>query len=154
MLHMYILSARLRCFPANQAHVWQQHLLDHFFYAAEDKMTVAHGMHARGTRNKYLKDLFVQWRGLLAAYDEGVYQGDTVLAAAVWRNLFKADDDVDARNLAQVVSYMRHALRDFDDLEDERLWTGELNWPDLKQERMIVGEKSVQLEVPLSQESH
>ncbi|CAL3970962.1 unnamed protein product [Diplocarpon coronariae] len=121
MLHMYLLSVRLRCFPAPSAQPWQQHLLDHFFYDAENRMTVSHNMHARGTRNKYLKDLFVQWRGLLAAYDEGLVRGDAVLAAAIWRNIYKASDDVDIRTLAQIVSYMRRALKALDSLPDKEI---------------------------------
>ncbi|PBP25489.1 hypothetical protein BUE80_DR003624 [Diplocarpon rosae] len=121
MLHMYLLSVRLRCFPAASAQPWQQHLLDHFFYDAENRMTISHNMHARGTRNKYLKDLFVQWRGLLAAYDEGLVKGDAVLAAAIWRNIYKAIDDVDIRTLAQIVSYMRRALKGLDSLPDSEI---------------------------------
>ncbi|PBP20377.1 hypothetical protein BUE80_DR008377 [Diplocarpon rosae] len=121
MLHMYLLSVRLRCFPAASAQPWQQHLLDHFFYDAENRMTISHNMHARGTRNKYLKDLFVQWRGLLAAYDEGLVKGDAVLAAAIWRNIYKASDDVDIRTLAQIVSYMRRALKELDSLPDREI---------------------------------
>jgi cytochrome b pre-mRNA-processing protein 3 len=112
MLHMYLIAARFRCFPTlSQTQTWQQHLLDHFFYDAENRMMVNHNMHARGTRNKYLKDLFIQWRGLLAAYDEGIYKGDAVLAAAIWRNVFKANEDVDIKALAQIVSYIQCLTR-------------------------------------------
>ncbi|CAL8580952.1 Serine carboxypeptidase 3 [Xanthoria parietina] len=65
-LHMYILTVRLRAFPAAHAPSWHQHLLDHFFYAAEDRLVRDHNIQARSLRNKYLKDLFTQWRGLLA----------------------------------------------------------------------------------------
>ncbi|KAL3419105.1 hypothetical protein PVAG01_09327 [Phlyctema vagabunda] len=118
MLHMYLLVARFRCFDSYDAQKWQQHLIDHFFYDAENRMTINHGMYARGTRNKYLKDMFIQWRGLLAAYDEGIQKGDAVLAAAVWRNLFKANEEVDLRTLAQIVSYMRRYLKGFEKTED------------------------------------
>ncbi|KAK5141201.1 Serine carboxypeptidase 3, partial [Cryomyces antarcticus] len=67
-------------------------------------MATYHGMVARGTRNKYLKDLFIQWRGVLAAYDEGLIRGDAVMAAAVWRNVFKGDENVDAEKLALIVA--------------------------------------------------
>ncbi|KAL9579537.1 MAG: hypothetical protein Q9203_006654, partial [Teloschistes exilis] len=65
-LHMYILHVRLRAFHPASAQTWHQHLLDHFFYTAEDRMVRDHNIAARGARNSYLKDLFVQWRGLLA----------------------------------------------------------------------------------------
>ncbi len=142
MLHMYLLSARFRCFPAHSSQPWQQHLLDHFFHDAENRMVISHNMHARGTRNKYLKDLFIQWRGLLAAYDEGLAKGDAVLAAAVWRNIFKANEDVDVKYLAQIVSYMRRALRGLDAASDEDIMMGVIQFSDPRNEATVVGLRS------------
>ncbi|TKA81926.1 hypothetical protein B0A55_01923 [Friedmanniomyces simplex] len=111
MLHMYLLTVRLRCFPAVHAPIWHQNLLDHFFYAAEDRMAVWHGMSARSVRNKYLKDLWLQWRGLLLSYDEGLVKGDAVLAAAVWRNVFRAQEGEGVvGDVGTVVGYMRREL--------------------------------------------
>ncbi|CZR61505.1 related to CBP3-required for assembly of cytochrome bc1 complex [Phialocephala subalpina] len=151
MLHMYFLSARFRCFEAHIAQPWQQHLLDHFFYDAENKMTINHGMHARGTRNKYLKDLFVQWRGVLAAYDEGLFKGDAVLAAAVWRNIFKANEEVDVRKLAQIVSYMRRTLKGLDGVQDETIMHAQLEFGSPASETSLVKQKSPMIDLPFSQ---
>ncbi|TKA57890.1 hypothetical protein B0A55_12463 [Friedmanniomyces simplex] len=108
---MYLLTVRLRCFPAAHAPIWHQNLLDHFFYAAEDRMAVWHGMSARSVRNKYLKDLWLQWRGLLLSYDEGLVKGDAVLAAAVWRNVFRAQEGEGVvGDVGTVVGYMRREL--------------------------------------------
>lgn len=69
-------------------------------------------------RNRYLKDLFLQWRGVLAAYDEGFARGDAVLGAAVWRNLWKGSEigpdgkEMDWTKVARVVAYMRRVLAD------------------------------------------
>jgi cytochrome b pre-mRNA-processing protein 3 len=71
---------------------------------------ILHGMSARGIRNRYLKDLFLQWRGLLAAYDEGLVKGDTALAGAVWRNMFKGDEEVDWVKVSGVVGYIRRVV--------------------------------------------
>lgn len=118
-LHLYILVVRLRALPhAASVLKYQQYLLDHFSHAAEEKMTVLHGMSARGIRNRYLKDLFVQWRGLLAAYDEGMVKGDAVLAGAVWRNVWKGREDVDWEKVAEVVAYMRTATSLLADVGD------------------------------------
>ncbi|RKF71174.1 putative ubiquinol cytochrome-c reductase assembly protein cbp3 [Golovinomyces cichoracearum] len=111
MLHMYLLVVRIRDTPLDQVKLWQQNLQDQFFFAAEDRMVVNHNMQSGSVRSKYLKDLYVQWRGLIAAYDEGLAKGDAVLASAIWRNIFKARDDIDIRYLAQIVSYMRHELQ-------------------------------------------
>ena len=81
-------------------------------------MTVLHNMTSSSIRNKYLKDIYLQWRGILASYDEGLLKGDAVLGAAIWRNLWKADENVDWRNVAKVVAYMRRLIRVLGDDED------------------------------------
>lgn len=115
-------------------------------------MAVLHNMQMRGTRNKYLKDLFVQWRGLLAAYDEGLAKGDAVLAAAVWRNLFKADENVDIKALATIVSYMRRVLRGLDLMPDNIVMTGQLGFGIPASEVELVSQRSKMLDLPLKEE--
>ncbi|KAI1762515.1 ubiquinol-cytochrome C chaperone-domain-containing protein [Hypoxylon sp. FL1150] len=122
MLHMYLVFARLRNLDRDAARSWQQQLVDHFFFDAEEKMDLVHGISSRGLRQRYLKDLFIQWRGVIAAYDEGVIKGDPVLAAAVWRNVFKAREDVDVRALAAIVSWMRLCLKMLDQIPDDSLY--------------------------------
>ncbi|KAL2164619.1 hypothetical protein VTH06DRAFT_3836 [Thermothelomyces fergusii] len=119
MLHMYLVVVRLRCLDRDAHQAWQAQLVNHFFYQAEAKMEDAHGLTSRAIRQRYLKDLFVQWRGLILAYDEGIVKGDAVLASAVWRNLFKAREDVDARALAAVVAWMRAGLKQLAEMADE-----------------------------------
>ena len=148
MLHMYFLNVRFRMFHADDAPAWQQHLLDHFFYDAENRMAVNHNMSARGTRNKYLKDLFVQWRGLIAAYDEGLARGDAVLAAAVWRNVYKADEEVDVRRLAAIVSYMRRIFKGLDSLPDSKVALGEIRFGSPESELNVVSERSKMMDAP------
>jgi cytochrome b pre-mRNA-processing protein 3 len=149
MLHMYVLTARIRCFgEAASPQTYLQHLLDHFFYDAENRMTVYHNLHTRGTRNRYLKDLFIQWRGLLAAYDEGLVKGDAVLAAAVWRNVFKGDEEVDVRKVAMVVSYLRRTLKGLEGVPDEVVQTGDVVFGDPGREKVVVGVKSPLMGLP------
>ena len=107
-LHLYLLTTRLRLLPAETSRQYQHQLIDAHFFAAETKMDIEHNMASRVLRQKYLKDLFVQWRGVQVAYDEGLARGeDSVLAAAVWRNLFRARADVDVVAVAGVVGWMR-----------------------------------------------
>ncbi|KAK0099798.1 Protein cbp3, mitochondrial [Cadophora gregata] len=153
MLHMYLLSVRIRCFPLPSHNTWQQHLLDHFFHDAENRMTIYHNMHASGTRSKYLKDLFIQWRGLLAAYDEGLVKGDAVLAAAVWRNIFKANEEVDIRVLGQIVSYMRRVLKGLDSLPDEKISQATLEFGSPEVESAIVHQRSRSMDLPFENAS-
>ncbi|KAI0182942.1 ubiquinol-cytochrome C chaperone-domain-containing protein [Xylaria flabelliformis] len=132
MLHMYLVFARLRNLDRDAARSWQAQLVDHFFFDAEERMDLGHGISSRGLRNKYLKDLFVQWRGIVAAYDEGVAKNDAVLASAIWRNIFKAREDINIRDLAAIVSWMRLSLKMLDQMPDEALFTRAgtaLRWP-------------------------
>ncbi|KAK4898709.1 Serine carboxypeptidase 3 [Elasticomyces elasticus] len=114
--------------PAPKNAAEEDNLLDHFFYAAEDRMAMWHGMSARGVRNKYLKDLWLQWRGLMLSYDEGLIKGDAALAAAVWRNLFKArvDADVNIEDIAVVAAYLRKELQKLGEMTDEEISVGKV----------------------------
>ncbi|KAF2481349.1 ubiquinol-cytochrome C chaperone-domain-containing protein [Neohortaea acidophila] len=142
-LHMYVLTVRLRCFPAEHARVWHQQLVDHFFYAAEDRMVQWHAITMRGSRNKYLKDLWQQWRGVILSYDEGLVRGDAVLAAAVWRNVFKGEVEADVRDVALVTAYLRAQLKMLDELGDERIASGEVRFGDPNAVRKVVEQESV-----------
>ena len=116
---MYILVVRLRAVQDRDSVAKYQHyLLDHFSHAAEEKMMILHGMSARGIRNRYLKDLFLQWRGLLTAYDEGLVKGDAVLAGVVWRNLWKGEKSVDWERVAVVVGFVRRAIQELGKVAD------------------------------------
>jgi cytochrome b pre-mRNA-processing protein 3 len=90
-------------------------------------MDVLHGLTSRAIRNKFLKDLFIQWRGVLAAYDEGLVKGDAVLGAAVWRNLWKAShtgphgEEMDWTKVAQVVAYMRRVISELSQINEADL---------------------------------
>ncbi|KAI1358297.1 hypothetical protein F5Y08DRAFT_120876 [Xylaria arbuscula] len=147
MLHMYLVFARLRNLDRDAARSWQAQLVDHFFFDAEERMDVNHGISSRALRGRYLKDLFVQWRGVVAAYDEGVVKGDAVLASAIWRNVFKGREDVNVRDLAATVSWMRLCLKMLDQMPDEALFIragSALRWP-AKNEYAVVDKPMRQL---------
>lgn len=125
---MYLLTARLRALPSHESlQTYSRHLIDHFSHSAEHRMDVLHGLTSRAIRNKFLKDLFIQWRGVLAAYDEGLIKGDAVLGAAVWRNLWKASyntsdgKEIEWEKVARVVAYMRRLLSELSKLDDADL---------------------------------
>ena len=121
MLHLYLINARIRCFEREPFHNWQHQLTDHFFFECEKKMHIDHHITSSALRQRYLKDIFVQWRGLLLAYDEGLIKGDAILASAVWRNLFKGREDVDPRALVAIVGWMRSSLMHLESLPDNVL---------------------------------
>lgn len=120
MLHLYLVVVRLRCLEKPAWQAWQTQLVNHFFQHAEDQMEVNHGM-SRMIRSRHLNSLFQTWRGVLLAYDEGLVKGDAVMAAAVWRNVFKSREDVDMRHVAAIVAWMRMTLRSLDEMLDPSL---------------------------------
>ena len=124
-IHMYMLQVRFRMFPDTHAGIWVQHLTNHAFYGAEDRLVIWHKLNSNSLRQKYLKDIVAQWRAVLLSYDEGLYKGDAMLAAAVWRNLFGAKEDVDFQKLAQVVSYMRREIQRLDKASDDDVANGQ-----------------------------
>ncbi|KAM0204545.1 hypothetical protein ACHAPQ_002158 [Fusarium lateritium] len=121
MLHLYLINARIRCFDREGFQNWQHQLTDHFFFECEKKMHIDHHITSSALRQRYLKDIFVQWRGLLLAYDEGLIKGDAMLASAIWRNLFKGSPDADPRALLAIVGWMRWTLRRFEAVPDNDL---------------------------------
>ena len=149
-LHMYILTVILRAFPAEHARVWHQNLLDHFFYAAEDRMATWHGMSARSVRNKYLKDIYTQWRGILFSYDEGLVRGDAVLGAAVWRNVFKASEQTSVADVALVTAYLRQELARLEGSSDERIGAGEVEFGEPGRLREVIGVRSEGMQKPFA----
>ncbi|KAK2004833.1 ubiquinol-cytochrome C chaperone [Colletotrichum falcatum] len=114
MLHMYAVIARMRCLDRDASRNLQHQFIDQFFFDCERMMHLNHGMTSSALRQRYLKEIFVQWRGLIAAYDEGVVKDDRVLAAAIWRNLFKSREDADMRQVAAVVAWLRATLHDLE----------------------------------------
>ena len=121
---MYMLQVRLRMLPQSHASVWIQHLTNHAFYAAEDRLVVWHKFNANSLRQKHLKDMFSQWRAVVLSYDEGLMKGDAMLAAAIWRNLMVANEDVDFQKLAQIVGYMRRELKRLENASDDEVANG------------------------------
>lgn len=150
-LHMYILTVRIRLFPAEHSPTWQQHLIDHFSFAAEQKMEQQHAITSGSVRSRYLKDLFIQWRGILAAYDEGLVKGDAVMAAAVWRNIFKGAEDVDPVHLATVVSYLRKEIARVGALSDDLIANGVVDFGHPSAENSAVIMKSKLMDAPFEE---
>lgn len=124
MLHMWLLVIRLRCLETNAWQAWQKALVDHFFNDAEAKMGDMHGMTSRMVRSRYLSTLFEVWRGVIMSYDEGLMKSDAVLAAAVWRNLYKSKADVDMRHVAAIVSWIRRVAQTLDQTDDAAFMYG------------------------------
>ncbi|XP_028667708.1 ubiquinol-cytochrome-c reductase complex assembly factor 1 [Erpetoichthys calabaricus] len=67
-------------------------------------------------------------------YDEGILSNDSVLAAALWRNLFNKECE-DPQQLELMVEYVRKQMQYLDSLDGEDLLlTGEVKWRPLVEE--------------------
>lgn len=106
----------------------------------------------RTLRNAYLKDLYNQYRGVLAAYDEGLMRGDAVMAAAIWRNVFKADDNARPRDLAVVVSYVRRMAKMLESLSDDQVAAGQVTFGHPGEDRRNVEVASWWMNEPFREE--
>lgn len=94
-------------------------------------------------RSKYLKDLFVQYRGMLAAYDEALARNsDAVLATAIWRNVFDGREDIDLKTLGLVTGYTRRLVSALDRLDDDVITRGKVTFGDPRREESILVKES------------
>lgn len=115
-------------------------------------MATEHNISARSVRNKYLKDMWQQWRGVLLSYDEGLVKGDAVMAGAVWRNLFRGDERTDVEDIARVVAFIRKELRSVDKLSDEKLASAEVRFGELGAGERALERRNQSMEQPLGEE--
>ncbi|CCX05643.1 ubiquinol-cytochrome C chaperone-domain-containing protein [Pyronema domesticum] len=146
VLHMWMLAARMRALDKGRVKTWQQHFIDHFFYDSEDKMVKRYGIKRASERGGYMKDLYHQYRGMTAAFDEGLVKGDAVMATAIWRNVFSAQEDVDLEVLATVTSYVRRAVSKLSMVDDDVVLTGRVKFGMPTDELPLVRQKSSFLE--------
>ena len=61
-----------------------------------------------------LKELDKEFRGLILAYEEGLFTDDRRLAGAIWRNLISEKSTTDAEGIARIVQYIRSQVKAMD----------------------------------------
>ncbi|KAK2861531.1 hypothetical protein Q5P01_001064 [Channa striata] len=85
-------------------------------------------------RKEAMKMMTETFYAAIFGYDEGVLSDDSVLAAALWRNLFNRQCE-DPRQLELLVEYVRKQMQFIDALDGEDLLlTGEVKWRPLVEE--------------------
>lgn len=89
-LHVWLLSVRFRSLPPPLGRTYVQELINHMFIDVELRIRGPYAVTQSRLIKGYMKDMLEQYHGSCAAYDEGMIHGDTVLAAAIWRNIFGA----------------------------------------------------------------
>ncbi|KAG9304420.1 hypothetical protein G9A89_019982 [Geosiphon pyriformis] len=116
-LHVWMLMVRLR--PEKDGKRLNQTLVNEFFMNAEWRIRHKYDVTTNRIVTGYLKDLRNQFAGGIAAYDEGFFKDDSILAAALWRNIFEAQGS--AYKVALLVDYVRKTLYHLDQLPREEM---------------------------------
>ncbi|XP_022088944.1 ubiquinol-cytochrome-c reductase complex assembly factor 1-like isoform X2 [Acanthaster planci] len=89
-----------------------------------------------------LSKMVEQFNAALFGYDEGLLSNDSVLAGALWRNLF-VRRDIEPEQLADMVEYIRQQVQYLETLDSAQLLqVGRIKWRPFKG---IVPDKSVAL---------
>jgi len=91
-LHIYLLTVRFRGLPSPIGRNFTQELINHFFIDSEYRMQSPNYYNVKQQRavKAHMQDLLSQHHGSIMAFDEALINSDTVLASALWRNLFGA----------------------------------------------------------------
>lgn len=85
-------------------------------------------------RKEGTKSMTETFYAAIFGYDEGILADDSVLAAALWRNLFNYQCE-DPKQLELMVEYVRKQMQYIDALDGEDLMlTGEVKWRPLVEE--------------------
>lgn len=90
---------------------FKKHLVQYFWEDVENRMRLMK-VDDRNIQAETSRELLSMFYGLVFAYDEGLKNGDDVLAAAVWRNLFHASKaQATTQDLAVMVEYIRKEVQ-------------------------------------------
>jgi cytochrome b pre-mRNA-processing protein 3 len=76
-------------------------------------MDVELKLHQAGVKtniSKIVRDLVSSYQGQCLGYDEGLYYGDALLAASLWRNLY-GTQPVSPADIKEIVEYIRIQLQ-------------------------------------------
>ncbi|CCG82863.1 Putative uncharacterized protein [Taphrina deformans PYCC 5710] len=127
-LHLWMIMVRMRALPKSVGHHYQQQMTNHFFNDAEARLRVVYQIRDGRIIQTYMKDLLLQWRGSVAAYDQALVDGDAVMAAALWRNMYGARKDADLVCLDKMVGHVRANLKLLDGTSDEVMQSGKFDF--------------------------
>ncbi|KAJ1302882.1 hypothetical protein OPQ81_003181 [Rhizoctonia solani] len=147
LLHVLILTARLRALPPDISRSYQAELINHFFLDIEHRMRSVLGPKVpERIVTGYLNEMRDQWRGGGVAFDLGIIDTDATLAGMIWRNLFASrgspppqgegkDKKLVLANgqeielpstLYKFVVYVRRELKRLESIPDEEIKLGQI----------------------------
>ncbi|KAI8906922.1 ubiquinol-cytochrome C chaperone-domain-containing protein [Gorgonomyces haynaldii] len=112
VLHVWLVSSRLRT-EGKLGHELQQEIFNHIWLDVEIKL---HQAGVKTRINKITDNLIGSYYGQTLAYDEGLKKGKPVLASALWRNLYAAQQ-MDLVKIKSMVEYTEAHLEMLNKLE-------------------------------------
>lgn len=128
LLHYWILSVRMRALPFKYGKNYQQKLIDRLFKDMELRMAEELGINSNRVIEGYLKDYHTQLLGSVLSYDEGFMTDDITFSAALWRNVFNGDPNVDIRHVEALVGYVRSNLYVLNKMSDREFGFGKFSF--------------------------
>jgi len=121
-LHVWFCLVRLEA-EGSDGKQFKKHLVQYFWEDVENRMRLMK-VDDRNIQAETSRELLSMFYGLVFAYDEGLKNGDDVLAAAVWRNLFHASKaQATTQDLAVMVEYIRKEVQALDGIDSEAVIT-------------------------------
>lgn len=128
-LHVWLLFVRMRAMPFKIGKNYQQKLVDKMFKDIELRLSEEMNVLSGRIRDTYMKDFHSQMLGMIFSLDEALAQkNDDVLAAAVWRNIFNGDKNIDIVKLEAIVRYIRMQLYVLDNISDRAFGFGDFQF--------------------------
>lgn len=128
-LHVWLLFARMRAMPHDIGRNYQQKLTDALFKDIELRLSEEMNVMSGQIRDTYMKDFHSQMMGMVFSLDEALARkSDDVMAAALWRNIFNGDKNVDLVKLEALVRYVRMQLYVLDSIPDRAFAFGDFEF--------------------------
>lgn len=128
-LHVWLLFVRMRAMPFKEGKNYQQKLVDKLFKDIELRLSEELNVLSGRIRDTYMKDFHSQMLGMIFSLDEALAaKSDDVLAAAIWRNIFNGDKNIDIVKLEAVVRYVRMQLYVLDSISDRAFGFGDFEF--------------------------
>jgi len=75
-----------------------------------------------------LKNLANIYYGFVVGLDEGLVEGDAVLADALWRNVWHMEENCTPQRLHSLVQYVKREMSNLDQTEGRLIFGGIVRW--------------------------
>lgn len=133
-LHIWMCLVRLKAEGKDGRFLYRK-LVEMMWFDVEERMKNLGTIDSVVVRDN-MRVLLKQFYGLTIALDEGLLCDDTVLATALWRNMFYNKKRTDAEALGRLVEYVRKNIQHLETLPADDLLYGNANfsWLPFKEE--------------------